>query len=116
MDPLWTHTGKVNMRRHIIWMGKRALLPLTVAVIVLIASGAYYFTALHDLSGQRGQKPFTFAVHYVTSTPYVIQVLDQFSLVVLDPLQVNPTQLEEIKAVKLVYIDLGGSPKSASLT
>ena len=88
-------------------MEKRALLPLAVAVIVLTASVAYYFTALHDLSGQRGQKSFTFAVYYGPVNSSVIQLLNRFSLVVLDPSQVSSTQLGEIKAVKLAYIDLG---------
>ena len=74
-------------------MDKRAMLPLAVAVIVLTASLAYYFTALHDLSGQRGQKSFTFAVYYGPVNSSVIQLLNQFPFVVLDPSQVNSTQL-----------------------
>ncbi len=49
----------------------------------------------------------SFAVYYGCINSTVIQELNNFSWVIIDPTQVNSSQLEQIKAVKIAYLDLG---------
>ena len=88
-------------------MEKRALLLLAVAISVIVALVAYHQMSVQPYGGQPRHKSTTFAVYYGPVNSSIIQVLNQFSLIVLDPSQVNSSQLKEIKAVKVAYIDLG---------
>ncbi len=49
----------------------------------------------------------SFAVYYNCVNSTVIQELNNFSWVIIDPTQLNSSQLDQIKAVKIAYLDLG---------
>ncbi|BDC17492.1 endo alpha-1,4 polygalactosaminidase [Acidianus sp. HS-5] len=49
----------------------------------------------------------SFAVYYGPINSTAIQELNDFSWVIIDPTQINSSELEQIKAVKIAYLDLG---------
>ncbi|BCU68022.1 hypothetical protein HS7_14590 [Sulfolobales archaeon HS-7] len=68
-----------------------------------------YFRGSHGMKSIQPAKVVepTFAVYYGPINTTVIQMLNNFSWVIIDPTQVNSSQLSQIKAVKIAYIDLG---------
>jgi hypothetical protein len=81
------------------------LLSLLIALAAVV--GGYYLLNFKGGTLTRGEGNVKFAVYYGPVNSTVVDYLNHFDIVVLDPSQVNASVLSQIKAVKLAYIDLG---------
>lgn len=95
-------------------MNRSTLLLLSLFSLVLVSLSLVY-TYLRPLPDRMNYPPSihiritgpSFAVYYGCVNSTVIQELNNFSWVIIDPTQVNSSQLEQIKALKIAYLDLG---------
>ncbi|BAB66820.1 endo alpha-1,4 polygalactosaminidase [Sulfurisphaera tokodaii] len=90
-------------------MNKLVSLLLLTLFLVSIISAYLYLKVSHEIKPTHSIKVIEpkFAVYYGCINSTIIQILNNFSWVIIDPTQVNSSQLHEIKAVKIAYIDLG---------
>ncbi len=85
---------------------------LTLILASLILACTYLKIILnHEVklpatSGTESRGP-SFAVYYGSINSTIIQELNNFSWVIIDPTQINASQLEQIRAVKIAYLDMG---------
>ncbi|BFI76763.1 endo alpha-1,4 polygalactosaminidase [Sulfurisphaera ohwakuensis] len=90
-------------------MNKLISLLLLTLFLVSIVSAYIYLKVSNEAKPTQSVKVIEpkFAVYYGCINSTIIQVLNNFSWVIIDPTQVNSSQLNQIKAVKIAYIDLG---------
>ncbi|MBB5253532.1 endo alpha-1,4 polygalactosaminidase [Sulfurisphaera ohwakuensis] len=90
-------------------MNKLISLLLLTLFLVSIISAYIYLKVSNETKPTQSVKVIEpkFTVYYGCINSTIIQVLNNFSWVIIDPTQVNSSQLNQIKAVKIAYIDLG---------
>ncbi|MGC9104984.1 MAG: hypothetical protein ACP5HQ_00950 [Thermoprotei archaeon] len=87
-------------------MGKKLVASLLL-IAFAVTVGAYYVLNFKSGTLTKGEENVKFAVYYGPVNSTVVDYLNHFDIVVLDPSQVNTSVLSRIEAVKLAYIDLG---------
>ena len=92
-------------------MQSRVLAALSLSLLLLVSSFlviVYGNTTNKGVPHSKENRVFTFAVYYGSEVnPEVIDYLNSFNMVILEPWAFNSSELAQIRAIKIAYIDLG---------